>query len=119
VKTLLKFIAPPADVTANGTGPVFDLSAFDDHHAVITLSTTAPTGTTPSYTLSLQSSDSESGPWVTTEYAFEAVTNEASEQQVEVDLDSLGQYLQAVDTITGTTPGVLRAVALAAQPKYG
>jgi hypothetical protein len=85
--------------TASGSGPATPTQAYNTLR--LTLSVTAASGTTPSLTVTIETSADGSTGWTTLGSAYAAQTTTATVRKVFSGAD---RYVRASYTITGTTP---------------
>ena len=96
-------LAPSAARTTSGNGT--SLPTEDIQTLRLTLSVTAASGTTPSLTVTIQTSD-DGSTWATVA-SFAAKTTTGSERKVFSGID---RFVRASWAITGTTPSLTFAV---------
>lgn len=104
-------LAAAATVTANGNGASVDLVGFDgDLKLVLNASATGGAG----QTLDVKIQHSNDGTtWADSGVAFTQVTNAAAAFEVlNVTAEQFRRYIRAVDTVGGSTPTVVRGLAL-------
>lgn len=95
--------------TASGNGTAHDAGASTAGGWVANLHVTAVAGTTPSDTVKIQHS-ADNSTWADLG-TFAAVTAAGSQQIT--GTGTVNRYVRVVDTISGTTPSITRAVAFA------
>lgn len=106
----IEVLAPKrATATANGTG--IDMQDYVGD-VVVTLSSSAGGGTSPTLDVKLQECDTSGGTYTDiTGATFTQVTGAAdSTESIVLNADSAKRYVRAVETIGGTTPTFDRAL---------
>ncbi len=109
-KTTVFTLHASAAETATGQSAGVDLSTHRE--ALAELNVTAVTGTSPTMTVSFQTSD-DNADWYNLGDAFAGVT--AVAKQNALRLTNVGRYLRAVWTIGGTTPSFTFTLKLVAK----
>jgi hypothetical protein len=105
-----------AAITATDTGAAVKLP-FMTGNGYVLLNSSAATGADNVSAVKLQHSDDGATNWTDTGVAFANVTNSgASFQALYVSLDQFKRYVRAVNTLTGTTPGVTYSVSMLGKP---
>jgi hypothetical protein len=101
----------PAGTVATATNtPATVVNAGNYGNAVAYLNVSAASGTTPSMTVKFQDGPTKTGPFVDIPSgAFTAVTTTGTSR---VALSNVGPYIQAVETITGTTPSFTHSLTI-------
>ena len=118
-KLQLVSVHPTAARTSTGNGTAIDLQLFDGDLELI-LDSAAGTGTTPTMTVSVESSDTSGGVYTAISgAAFTQVTTTASQQAIVISKDEARRFIRIVHTIGGTTPSFTFSVNGVGVRKYG
>ena len=104
-------LSPTAAVTSTGNQTGVDLQNYIGT-ALVVLDAAAGTGTSPTNTIKLQGSDDNSTWADISGAAFSQLTNAASQQKLNINVDAIPRYIRVVDTVGGTTPSFTRSVNL-------
>ena len=111
-------VLPAADATASASGAQIDVRDFEGVAAFV-LDSAADAGGDGTLDVALEQSD-DGATWVAVPGgAFTQVTaaGPAFERLI-VDLDRLGRYIRATETIAGTAPSFARSLTMTAMKKY-
>lgn len=112
--TVVKVIAPPAVVAANGNTTGVDVGNF---HGLCLIALSA-VGTVGTVTSSLQHSDDNATNWTDVENsAFTAVGVATSEQSITFNADRLKKYVRVKDVITASGSAT-RVVSIVGNKQY-
>lgn len=104
-----------AALTASGNGPAVDVSGFSGECRLV-LSASATAGADNVLAVKVQHSANGTTGWEDSGVAFDEVTNAgAAFEEVGCSIDRFHRFIRVVDTLTGTTPTVVRAVTLFAK----
>lgn len=118
-KLQLSTLHATAARTATGSSTGVDMQARDGDLYLI-LDCAAGTGTTPSLTVTVESSDTLGGTYgAISGAAFTAVTTTASQQAITISKDEARRFIRVTYTITGTTPSFTFSVNAVGVNKYG
>jgi hypothetical protein len=99
-------LADSAPRTTNGSGPAVAVEAHNTVRAQLNI--TAASGTTPSMTVTIETSSTGSGGWTTVGTAFAAATTTGVQRRVASSLD---RFIRVTWAITGTTPSFTFSVS--------
>ena len=103
-------VAAPVRVSASANRTGVDIRDYVGD-IVVTLSSSAGGGITPTLDVKLQESDDNSTFTDITGAAFAQVTDAAdSTESIVIDADATKRYIRAVDTVAGTSPTFDRAI---------
>jgi hypothetical protein len=118
-KLQLVSVHPTAARTSTGNGTAIDLQLLDGDLQLI-LDSAAGTGTTPTMTVTVESSDTSGGVYTAISgAAFTQVTTTASQQAIVISKDEARRFVRIVHTIAGTTPSFTFSVNGVGVRKYG
>ncbi len=101
-------INPATPVTATGNSSGFQVGGYNG--LIAYLSVPAATGTTPSLTIKLQDSPDGTTWFDIPSAAFTAVTTAGQQRLV---VNSIGNFIRAVSTVSGTTPSFTASLTIA------
>lgn len=98
-------------ITATDTGAAVDVHDLDGL-GVITLTSSAGGGTTPTSNVKIQHSDDGLTGWIDSGKAFAQVTTTAGMQALLVNTKDFKKFIRAVNTLGGTSPAFSYSVTL-------